>query len=671
MLHIRHVRHIIPVVFGALVLCCIPHSRSRASMAPEEREKLAEAERQVAAGNSEKALQMLNELSAQSAQNYAVADVLFQVAQSQLDSGDYEQARTQFADLLRRFPDFHEKDLASWKLGICLLKLDDCTEGYSLLSQAASEQKSLRESENIQLLIEGAECAQKWRDAIFWQSEMAILDPDTALIRAYQQRAEEILDSKVSFHDVTKLAESLSVDNPLWPLVQYKLAKIYAHLRDTPRLLEALRKLQEDAPTSPWSMHARQMEDRIGKRQIVKPNAIGVVLPLSGRFQNYGQSVMAGIKLALQGSGIQLVVRDSVGEGAQARSAVASLVEDEQVIAIIGPILTSEAMDAATEAELLETPLLTLTRAENITETGEYVFRNMLTNSAQAKALADWAVQTQGLGKFAILYPSIPYGTELTTLFRQEVESRDAIVTRTATYEPDRTTFSNTIKKLVDEYRLIKGKGDYKERRAKIIKKEKNPYRRRKLLEALKKDLLPTIGFDALFIPDYHRNIGLIAPALAVEEINANTCMEVSKAISARQGKPIQLLGANGWNFPELVERGGKFVECSVFVDGFFINSEREETKAFVEAYREVHQGKDPSLLEASGYDSAKILRMILEDEKPTTRAAVKDALLKVRNFPGATGSTSFNAQREASKPLFLLTIVDGEIKELAEVPRS
>ena len=70
-------------------------------------------------------------------------------------------------------------------------------------------------------------------------------------------------------------------------------------------------------------------------------------------------------------------------------------------------------------------------------------------------------------------------------------------------------------------------------------------------------------------------------------------------------------------------------------------------------------------MLEAVGYDSGGMMRRVIEQQRPTTRAAFRDALAGLRNFPGATGTTSFNAQREAEKPLFYLTIERDGVREL------
>ena len=71
----------------------------------------------------------------------------------------------------------------------------------------------------------------------------------------------------------------------------------------------------------------------------MKPRRVGVILPLSGRYKAFGDAALRGIKLALDGSDLELVVKDDKGDMTLAGTAVEELTFDEQVIAIIGPAL--------------------------------------------------------------------------------------------------------------------------------------------------------------------------------------------------------------------------------------------------------------------------------------------------------------------------------------------
>ncbi len=159
----------------------------------------------------------------------------------------------------------------------------------------------------------------------------------------------------------------------------------------------------------------------------------------------------------------------------------------------------------------------------------------------------------------------------------------------------------------------------------------------------------------------------LLAPALAVEDV-VTACdqkeLDRIRKVSNWDVKPVQLLGTNGWDDPALFEKAGRYVECAVFVDGFFPASERLETKRFVAAFQERY-GRAPSILEASAYDAARLVAQAVEKDKADGRDAVRTALSGVRAFPGATGDIAFDAKGEPLRALFFLTFDKSGIREL------
>jgi len=91
------------------------------------------------------------------------------------------------------------------------------------------------------------------------------------------------------------------------------------------------------------------------------------------------------LTLDLQGRGSLMVeVVDTKGEPDAPRDAVDQLAQ-RGAIASWGRLGIAEGIAAATRAQQLGIPLLSLSRAEGLTALGEYVFRDMPTSSAQAR----------------------------------------------------------------------------------------------------------------------------------------------------------------------------------------------------------------------------------------------------------------------------------------------
>src|SRR6266508_2736753 len=151
---------------------------------------------------------------------------------------------------------------------------------------------------------------------------------------------------------------------------------------------DAVRWLSELARISP--PEARAIVDRISKLTFVRPNVVGVAVPLSGPYKRWGDAILQGVGIALEGSQVKLAVRDTRGEPDGAAAALEALALEEGAIVVLGGITNAEAERAASTAEELQLPFVSLSRQEGLTDAGPHVFQNMLTAKAQARALAEF-----------------------------------------------------------------------------------------------------------------------------------------------------------------------------------------------------------------------------------------------------------------------------------------
>jgi ABC-type branched-subunit amino acid transport system substrate-binding protein len=596
----------------------------------------------------------------------AAAEAWLEAARRWREARQPLRASAALGQLLTRFPLSPLAVTAKYELGTAELEAGRARDAFQTLSTLYDNLPREKRPEAAARLAAAAEAAKLWAQAVRWQGEAAaraVGPPREAALA----RVAEILDGQLSFLEVAKLREDLPSDSPALPAVQMKLARIYVHLRQFPEAEARVAELLDRWPDSAYAQDARALRDRLQRRAQVNPGVVGVAVPLSGKLQPYGEAVLQGVGLALADSPFKVVARDTRGEPDGAAQALEDLALQEGAIAVVGGFISAEAPRAAAAAQELELPFLSLSRAEKVTEAGPFVFRLMLTAQAQAQALTWFAFERRGLRRFAILYPNVPYGVELANAFWDEVQARGGEVRAAESYDYDRTTFSPLVKDMVGKLYLDERR-DWAEK-VREIAKEKDPYRRAKALERARKALEPIVDFDAVFIPDFAKNLALVAPALAVEDVVTSTCdpkelERIRKASGREDVKAVQLLGGNGWDDPALVERAGKYVQCSVFVDGFFAASDRPETRRFVDAFLKRY-GKPPSILEASAYDAARMVRQAVERDRATTREAVRAALAGLKGFHGATGDVGFDAQREPRKPLFFLTVDKAGLREL------
>ncbi|MBI3185307.1 MAG: penicillin-binding protein activator [Myxococcales bacterium] len=612
----------------------------------------------------------------------AAQESLFRAGVIYYQSGQFANARKSLQELLFENPLFEKAQAAKLLVGLSALEVGAHRDAYQTLFSLAERAVGPERRRALEGAARAAEGAQLFEEAL--RIAIHLVDeapPDDR--PAALERITELVEGRIGFLDVAKVKQDLPLTHPAWPILTFKLCRIYYHLRDWQRLDESLKAFLREAPTHPFAEQAKELLTRSGRRSETKPNVLGVILPMSGKYKQLGEAVMRGVGLALGGSGLEVVVKDSQGDVNLAGKQVEELVFDEGAIAIIGPLLGDEARRAALVAEELQIPVLTLAKSEDITAIGPHVFRNMLTNSQQAQALADYAMETLGYKRFALLYPDIPFGDELANQFWDEVLKRGGEVRGAEKYAHDQTTYTTQVQSLVGrgEHRLERA--DYRERLQEIQQARYDAYRKRKAIEKLNSQLEPVVDFEALLIPDSWQRVGLVTPALAVEDIITNACdpkdlERIKKTTGRRNLKTVTLLGTSTWSspkgrsgLPELIERGGKFVTCSVYVDGFFADSDRPATKKFVHAFQEAYKDTQPTLLDATGYDSAMMIRRLVEKSSPRTREELMLGLATLRDFDGATGRTHFNDRREAMKPLFFLSIESNGVHELEPKPKA
>jgi hypothetical protein len=268
-----------------------------------------------------------------------------------------------------------------------------------------------------------------------------------------------------------------------------------------------------------------------------------------------------------------------------------------------------------------------------------------------------------------VLYPEVEYGREMMNLFWDQVDKSGGEMRGAESYPFDSTTFKTFAEKLVGRHDL-ELRQDWFDGLRDLREQHLNPLQQKRALRKLREELKPIIDFDAIFIADSARNVSLLAPALAVENVVTNGCDKADmRRIHDTTGEThihtVELLGWTAWYDPDfdLVQRAGHYVECSVFVDGFFAQSARPQTKAFVDAFKKAY-GHDPGLMEAEAYDAGRMVEQVMASHPPT-REAFRDAFAGLKGFDGATGVTSIGPDREPEKELFYLTVTSKGYEEL------
>ena len=633
----------------------------------------------------------------------------FNTAKASQDEGRYEVAAQQFAGFLQRYRDSELADEAMFRRGQALAKAGKLPEAQAALQEllekrptspfktpAAVELASVQaqlgqkagppppvvdtsrmseEEKNkaAAAMAEASARAGQWGEAMRWGARALETAPATerdGRLKFFEQALEA-----APARDVAKLVSELDRKSPAWPATALKLARIQLHVGDRAHAADLARDVLAADAQSPYADGARAVQQAAAGSETLRPTLLGVILPLTGDLKGFADQALNGIALTLdlQGRGkVQVEVVDSKGEPDAAAEAVEKLAQSG-AIAILGPLGIAEGLAAATRAQQLGIPMLSLSRAEGLTSLGDSIFRDMPTSNAQAKAVAEYAQKKLNAKSFGILHPDSAYGDEMARYFWDALDANGAEVRAFEHYPLRTTTFKPFVQRMVGRSPAdLSERQQFSDESEKILKEIKDPYRRRKALSQLRNQQAPIVDFDAMFIPDSARTVRLIAPAIAAEDVITTGCdtreLEVVKRTTKNeQLRTVQLLGTSLWDSPDLVdERSGvaRYVQCSIFVDVFFANSERPATKKFVDEFSSAYK-RAPGFLEAHAYDAAGILKRIIEERRPRSRDELRASLASLgKPFEGAAGDTVFGRDREAQKPFFWLWVNRGSIVE-------
>ncbi|MBN1958991.1 MAG: penicillin-binding protein activator [Desulfuromonadales bacterium] len=529
---------------------------------------------------------------------------------------------------LQRIPQLLRTPQSTLLLGQSLVETDQYAAGLELLRPLLNEQLPYADRTTLfRLLTVASQEEQHYLLALFYLQQQLALSAQPARILA---QAHEILQNRI---DDTALAEAAFMwqGTEIGQDARLQLARRALVQQQTEQARRHLEQLFSSSVRFPYWQEAELLLQRTTVDSWISRDSIGILLPLSGPYASYGELVRKGLELALQEHNktrlpIRFIYRDTAVEGVSPAQLVSGLSDDDKVMAIIGPLLGSSTADAAHRAQREMVPMIALSQTSVLPEIGNFIFRDTLTAEQQVETLVDYAIKTNHIS-FSILYPDNRLGQQMSELFAAALQKQGGEIVDIISYPEDSTDFRQQIQELMWETDEASSTAD-------------NP-------EDIPELEYPLAPFHALFIPDYADRISQIVPQLVFYGI-----------------KDVTLLGINGWNSAELVDRAGRFLKDAVFVDAFFADSQKPEVLRFVELYRQVYR-EEPSILEAQAFDVATMILQIMDDPAVANRDDLRRRLAELQGFRGVTGTAGFDAFGEAIKHLSLLTVKRGRIVEI------
>jgi branched-chain amino acid transport system substrate-binding protein len=337
---------------------------------------------------------------------------------------------------------------------------------------------------------------------------------------------------------------------------------------------------------------------------------IGQFGSMTGGEATFGQSTDKGVRLAIdaknaaggiKGKKIVLLTEDNQGKPEEAAAVVKKLITQDKVIALLGEVASTRSLAAAPIAQQYKIPMVSPSSTNpKVTQVGDFIFRVCFIDPFQGPVMARFAHDNLKLMKVAILKDlKSDYSLGLAEFFQKKFKEMGGTVVSEQTFQT--------------------GDSDFKGQLTRI--RSSNP--------------------DAIFIPAYYTEVGLIAR-------------------QARQlGLKAVLLGGDGWDSPKLFEIGQDAVNGAYFSNHYASESPVIATQNFIKKYKEKYN-ETPDGLAAAGYDAAQILINAMEKAPELTSVAIRNELAKTKDFDGATGKITINSDRNADKDAFIVK-VDGK----------
>ena len=348
------------------------------------------------------------------------------------------------------------------------------------------------------------------------------------------------------------------------------------------------------------------------------PIKIGEFASLTGKEATYGQTVHKGTVLAIEevnagggvlGRPLEVLTEDDQSKQGESATIVKKLISRDNVVAILGELTSGRTLEAAPICQNAKIPLISPgATAVEVTAKGSYIFRVCFIDPFQGTVMAKFARHSLHLSRVAVLSSvSSAQSVGLAKFFRARFTHEGGIVVLEQKY----------------------GEGD-KDFRAQLT-------------------AIKAAGVEGVFVPGYYTEAALISR-------------------QARDlGLTMPLLGIDGWESSELIAIGGAAVEGAYFSTHYSPENQSPGVIAFNERYRR-RWGEDSNALSALAYDAAMVLVDAMRRAGTTDGAKLRAALAATKEFAGATGLITFDAQRNPTKSAVVLTVKNGRFTFVQDV---
>jgi branched-chain amino acid transport system substrate-binding protein len=348
---------------------------------------------------------------------------------------------------------------------------------------------------------------------------------------------------------------------------------------------------------------------------------IGFNIELTGDIPKVGESSKLAaemLKAEINGKGglqvgakkyqLDFVYEDNEAKAESAVTAMLKLIEKDQVLAVVGPNSSKQAIPAGQVADDNKTVMVSpWSTNPDTTKDRPWVYRAAFLDPFQGPVAVNFAVEQFKAKSAAVIYDlSNDYSKGLAEIFRDEFE-----------------------KKL--------GKGSVKAFESHGTKDQDFSAQLTKIIAAKP---------DFIFVPDNYNQVALI----------------VKQAHQLGWKKPF--MGSDAWGSAELMTLCGDDCKGLFFSTHYAAAGAKGATKEFIERYKAKY-GYTPDDVAALTWDATRIVLQAIQEAGTLTgklqqdRVAIRTAMDGIKSFAGITGDMKFDAQGDPIKCAVVVKISD------------
>jgi len=550
-------KKIAPFIFLLVFGCQTVAKKQSAAPAPESYRNELLKSQSISKENPNLAIARLNQLLSSNSENSLSDDALYLMGDLLFKTGNLKAAERSFTQIL-------DSRYASPLDGKALL--------YKARIARQSDQnsvlKSLRYVDYNQLQDQSSlEKIERIRAPIFLKSELykKYLKSASTILRLTQDN-EVAAATRRQAHDVLKIKLSGSQSKTVLTDPELSIFHAQAALNlaeyhfnnDQPE--QGMNVLEQNIQKLDAPIYKSKRDELIMRGQLYltsNPSVIGVILPLTGKYQSVGHQILNGLQFSFDiwgrraGQNFQFAILDSEGDPDQVSLAFNELIKKDKPIAIVGGLVSKTAEVLLEKADKFRVPTLVLSQKEGLTQNSKYGFQAYQSLESYSAFVAAIAFKDAGYTKIAIMESEQAFSKRYSQAFQKEFTALGGEITDIVEYDlSKRKALPNAVKQIV---KLV-STGDRKEEYDEAVAKWRLSSRSRGQggIPEIEEVLKPLIDFDALFIADGAKNGGLIASTLAYFDV-----------------EDLPLIGTHLWNDNDLIERGQRFVENAMFADSY------------------------------------------------------------------------------------------------------